>query len=195
VLGGSRRRYAGLGDLIVVAVKEALPTAKVKKGEVSKAVIVRTRREYQRADGCAPQRSARADRDPHLRAGGARAARQEVHEDHQPRAGGRLIMARIRKDDQVVVIAGKDKGARGRVLTILRDTERVVIEGVNRVKRHTKPTPKNPSGGIIEKEAAIHLSNVMLLDAKTDKPTRVRAGTDKNGKKVRVSVKSGAVID
>jgi large subunit ribosomal protein L24 len=104
-------------------------------------------------------------------------------------------MARIRKDDQVVVIAGKDKGARGRVLTILRDTERVVIEGVNRVKRHTKPTPKNPSGGIIEKEAAIHLSNVMLLDAKTDKPTRVRAGTDKNGKKVRVSVKSGAVID
>jgi large subunit ribosomal protein L24 len=63
------------------------------------------------------------------------------------------------------------------------------------VKRNTKPTPKNPSGGIIEKEAAIHISNVMLLDTKTDKPTRVRAGSDKDGKKVRVAVKSGSVID
>ena len=104
-------------------------------------------------------------------------------------------MARIRKDDQVVVIAGKDKGAKGRVLMIIRDTDRVIVEGVNRVKRHTKPTPKNPSGGIIEKEAAIHLSNVMLLDTKTDKPTRVRMGTDKDGKKVRVAVKSGATVD
>lgn len=105
------------------------------------------------------------------------------------------MASRIKKDDQVVVIAGKDKGARGRVLLIDRERERVIVEGVNRVKRHTKPTPKNPSGGIIEKEAGIHLSNVMLLDTKTDKPTRVKMGTDKDGKKVRVAVKSGAVID
>ncbi len=102
---------------------------------------------------------------------------------------------RIKKDDLVVVIAGKDKGARGKVLRVNREVERVIVEGVNRVKRHTKPTPKNPSGGIIEKEAAIHLSNVMLLDSKTDKPTRVRMGTDKDGKKVRVAVKSGATVD
>jgi large subunit ribosomal protein L24 len=102
---------------------------------------------------------------------------------------------RVKKDDQVVVIAGKDKGARGRVLRVLREEDRVIVEGVNRVKRHTKPTPKNPAGGIIEKEAAIHVSNVMPLDTKTDKPTRVRFSDDKDGKKVRVAVKSGAAID
>jgi large subunit ribosomal protein L24 len=102
---------------------------------------------------------------------------------------------RIKKDDQVVVIAGKDKGAKGRVLRVLREVDRVVVEGVNRVKRHTKPTPKNQQGGIIEKEAPIHLSNVMLFDAKSEKPTRVKAGTDKDGKKVRIAVKSGATVD
>lgn len=101
---------------------------------------------------------------------------------------------RVKKDDQVVVIAGKDKGAKGRILRVLREQDRVIVEGVNRVKRHTKPTPKNPSGGIIEKEAPIHVSNVMLLDTKTDQPTRVRFET-KDGKKVRVAVKSGAAID
>ena len=106
-----------------------------------------------------------------------------------------MSVQRLQKGDTVVVIAGKDKGARGRVLLIDRERERVIVEGVNRVKRHTKPTPKNPSGGIIEKEAGIHLSNVMPLDTKTDKPTRVKMGSDKDGKKVRIAVKSGATID
>jgi large subunit ribosomal protein L24 len=101
-------------------------------------------------------------------------------------------MARLRKDDQVVVIAGKDKGQRGKVLKVLVDRDRVVVEGINKVKRHTKPTPKS-QGGIFEREMSIHTSNLMLLDPKTDKPTRVRSET-KDGKKVRVSVKSGAVI-
>jgi large subunit ribosomal protein L24 len=101
-------------------------------------------------------------------------------------------MARLRKDDQVVVIAGKDKGARGKVLKVLVERDRVIVEGVNRVKRHSKPTPKS-QGGIIEKEMSIHVSNVMLLDGKTDKPTRIRSEI-KDGKKVRVSVKSGAVV-
>ena len=101
--------------------------------------------------------------------------------------------ARVRKDDQVVVIAGKDKGARGRVLKVL--DERVIVEGVNRVKRHQKPTQKHPQGGIIEKEISIHVSNVMPLDSKSDKPTRVKVGKDKDGRKVRLAVKSGAVLD
>lgn len=105
------------------------------------------------------------------------------------------MAARIRKDDMVVVIAGRDKGARGRVLRIDKDRDRVIVEGVNKVKRHQRPTPQQPQGGILEKEAFIHVSNVMPLDTKTDAPTRVRAGTDKDGKKVRIAVKSGAVLD
>lgn len=101
--------------------------------------------------------------------------------------------ARVRKDDQVVVIAGKDKGARGRVLKVL--DERLIVEGVNRVKRHQKPTNRQPQGGIVEKEASIHVSNVMLLDTKSDKATRVKSGRDKDGRKVRLAVKSGAVLD
>ena len=103
--------------------------------------------------------------------------------------------SRIKKDDQVVVITGKDKGTKGRVLSVLREADRVLVEGVNKVKRHTKPTPKNPQGGIIEREQPIHLSNVMILDAKEDKGTRVKMGTDKDGKKIRLSVRSGAALD
>ena len=103
--------------------------------------------------------------------------------------------SRIKKDDQVVVISGRDKGTRGRVLKVLRETNKVIIEGVGRVKKHQKPTQQNPQGGIIEKELPIHLSKVMLLDTKVDKPTRVRAGKDADGKKVRVTVKSGTTLD
>ena len=102
---------------------------------------------------------------------------------------------RIKKDDEVIVIAGRDKGATGRVLKVLKDQDRVLVEGVNRVKRHSRPTPQVPQGGIIEKEAPIHISNVMLLDTKENAPTRVRMGVDKDGKKVRIAVKSGTVLD
>ncbi len=101
---------------------------------------------------------------------------------------------RLKKDDLVVVISGKDKGTTGRILKLDTDTDRVIVEGVNRVKRHSKPTPQQPEGGIIEKEAPIHSSNVMLADPKDQAPTRVRAGSDKDGKKVRVAVKSGSVL-
>ena len=102
---------------------------------------------------------------------------------------------RLRKNDEVVVIAGRDKGARGRILKVLLEQERVIVEGVNRVKRHMKPSPRMPEGGIIEKEMPIHVSNVMPLDTKADKPTRVRAGKDKDGKKVRIAARSGTVLD
>ena len=104
-------------------------------------------------------------------------------------------MNRLRKNDQVVVISGKDKGTRGKVLKVLADRDRVIVEGVGRARRHTKPTQKLPQGGIIEKELPIHVSKVMLVDPKTDKPTRVRSGKDKDGNKVRVAAGSGQHLD
>jgi large subunit ribosomal protein L24 len=104
-------------------------------------------------------------------------------------------MARVRKNDMVVVIAGKDKGARGKVLKVLPAVDKVIVEGVHKVKRHTKPTQKLQQGGIIEKEMPIHAAKVMLLDSKTDKPTRVRISRDKDGNKTRVAARSGAVLD
>ena len=104
------------------------------------------------------------------------------------------MATRLKKDDLVIVIAGKDKGNKGRILKVLEE-DRVLVEGVNRVKRHQKPTPKNQTGGIIEKEAPIHASNVMLADPKDEVPTRIRMGTDKDGNKVRIAAKSGSVLD
>jgi large subunit ribosomal protein L24 len=81
------------------------------------------------------------------------------------------------------------------VLKVLRDEGKVIVEGVGRVKKHQKPTQQNPQGGIIEKDLPIHMCKVMLLDTKLDKPTRVRAGKDADGNKVRVTVKSGITLD
>jgi large subunit ribosomal protein L24 len=102
-------------------------------------------------------------------------------------------MARLRKGDQVVVISGKSKGVKGRVLEVLADKDRVIVEGAHKAKRHTKPTQKIQQGGILEKDVPLHVSKVMLLDPKTEKPTRVRAGKDRDGKKTRLA-RSGAVI-
>ncbi|MEZ4220789.1 MAG: 50S ribosomal protein L24 [Polyangiaceae bacterium] len=100
-------------------------------------------------------------------------------------------MQRVRVGDEVVVISGNDKGKRGKVLRVLKDKDRVVVEGINRVKRHMRATQAGP-GGILEVEAPIHLSNVMPADPEGGKPTRVRY-QDKDGEKVRVA-KSGATI-
>jgi large subunit ribosomal protein L24 len=103
-------------------------------------------------------------------------------------------MARkIRKGDSVVVIAGAHKGSTGTVARVLPERDQVVVEGVNHVRRHQKPTPRNPEGGIVEKDMPIHISNVMLVDPETQKPTRVRMQIE-DGKKVRVAVKSGKTI-
>jgi large subunit ribosomal protein L24 len=102
---------------------------------------------------------------------------------------------RVKKDDVVVVIAGRDKGRQGRVLRVNRETDRVLVEGINVVKRHTKPSPQNPEGGIIEKEMSIHISNVMILDSKDGKPARVRYQTKDDGTKVRVSARTGTVLE
>jgi len=101
---------------------------------------------------------------------------------------------KVRKDDEVVVLTGRDKGKRGKVLKVLREENRVLVQGVNVVKRHTRPSPKS-SGGIVEQEAAIHISNVAHLDPKDDKPTRVGFKTLEGGRKVRYAKRSGEIID
>lgn|SRR5690606_21363016 len=100
----------------------------------------------------------------------------------------------LKTGDKVVVIAGKDKGKEGKIIQTLRQENRVIVEGVNIVKKHIKPTQGQP-GSIVEKEASIHASNVMLIDPKTKKRTRIGYSTDKNGKKIRIAKKSNEKID
>jgi large subunit ribosomal protein L24 len=101
----------------------------------------------------------------------------------------------VKKDDTVIVITGKDKGKKGRIIAAYPRENRVLVEGVNMVKKHSKPTQANPQGGILDQEAPIHVSNVMLIDPKSGKPTRVGYKVLENGEKVRVAKKSGEVID
>jgi large subunit ribosomal protein L24 len=101
---------------------------------------------------------------------------------------------RVRTDDEVVVISGKDRGTTGRVLQVDPVKQRVFVDGLNIVKRHQRPTPgTNQPGGVIEKPGPIHISNVALVDPKDGKPTRTRV-EDRDGKRVRVGVRSGEVI-
>lgn len=100
----------------------------------------------------------------------------------------------IKKGDTVVVITGNDKNRQGKVLEVIREKSRAIVEGVNMIKKHTKPNAANPQGGIIEKEAPIHISNLMLLDPKSGSKTRIGRRPAANGKLVRYSKKSGEEI-
>jgi large subunit ribosomal protein L24 len=104
------------------------------------------------------------------------------------------VAAKIRKGDRVQVLSGRDRGQRGEVLAVLPKENRALVQGVNMVKRHQKPRGLNQPGGIQEKEATIHLSNLALIDPASDKPTRVGFRTLDDGKKVRVAKRSGEVI-
>lgn len=101
----------------------------------------------------------------------------------------------IKKGDTVIVTAGKDNGKTGKVLFAIPKTNRVIVEGVNMVTKHQKPTAKIQQGGIIHQEAPIHVSNVMYYESKTKKGTRIGFKFLEDGKKVRVSVKTGEVLD
>ena len=101
---------------------------------------------------------------------------------------------KIKKGAKVVVITGRDKGKSGEVLRVLRDEDRVLVQGVNMIKRHTRPAA-GQTGGIVEKEAAIHISNVAHIDPKSSKPTRVGYKVLGDGRKVRVARRSGEVLD
>ena len=105
-----------------------------------------------------------------------------------------MAAAKIKKGDSVVVRSGKDKGRTGTVLQVLPKDEKVLVSGVNVATRHRKPTQENPQGGIERREAPMHISKVSLADPKDGKPTRVRF-EEKDGKKVRVAVKSGETIN
>ena len=103
-------------------------------------------------------------------------------------------MNRIRRGDTVQIISGKYKGAQGKILAVIRDEDKVIVEGVNVKKRHVKPNARMPQGGIVEREAPIHACKVMPVDPETGKPTRVRIRVAEDGKKSRVAVKSGASL-
>lgn len=104
------------------------------------------------------------------------------------------VKRHIKKGDNVQVIAGDDKGKKGRVVEVITDTNRAIVEGVNVVKRHTKPNAQNQNGGIISKEAPVHISNLMVVD-KSGKATKVGRKLNDKGKLARVSKKSGDFIE
>lgn len=104
-----------------------------------------------------------------------------------------MIKIKIKKGDKVQVLAGAYKGKQGKVLVIYPEKNRAIVEGVNMVKKHKKPSAENPQGSIVEKEATINISNLALLDPKSGKPTRI-AYKIEGDKKIRIAVKSGEAI-
>ena len=187
VLGGSRRRYAALGDIIVVTIKEALPGTKVKKGDTAKAVVVRTKREYRarrrqlhqvRREQRRPhQRAARADRHPHLRAGRSRAPRQEVHEDHLARSGGALMQRlQARRHRRRHQRQGQGQAGPRQARPARRR------QGHRRGHQHGEaphaPERPQPAGRHHRaKRRRCTRRKVMPVDPKTGKPTRVKVKT------------------
>jgi len=111
------------------------------------------------------------------------------------KSSGQKNKLHVKKGDNVIVITGKDKGKKGRVLAAYPKEGRVLVEGVNLIKKHTRPSQANPEGGILTQEAPIHSSNVMLVDPKSGNVTRIGHKTLENGKKVRIAKKSGEVLD
>ncbi len=107
--------------------------------------------------------------------------------------GGALSM-HVKKGDKVKVISGKDRGKEGTILEAYPKKDRVLVEGINMVKKHAKPSQENPQGGILNQEAPIHVSNVMPIDRKSGEPTRVGYEV-RDGKKVRIAKKSGEALD
>ncbi len=102
---------------------------------------------------------------------------------------------RLRKNDTVMIMTGELRGQTGRILRVIPEKNRAIVAGKNMVKRHTKPSPKNQQGGIVEKEAPIHLSNLMLVCPKTGKPTRIGSQVLETGKRVRYSKKAKESVD
>ena len=100
----------------------------------------------------------------------------------------------VKKNDEVIIIAGDDKGKKGRIIEVDRQKSRVIVDGANLNSKHTKPNAKSPQGGILKKEAPVHISNLNPLDPKSGKPTRIGRVRNEKGKLVRISKKSGEEI-
>ena len=105
-----------------------------------------------------------------------------------------MTKLKIKKHDTVIVLTGEDKGKTGKVLKVLKDEQRAIVEGINMVNKSTKPNAKNPQGGFVKQEASIHISNISLIDPKSGKATRVAIQKNEDGKKVRIAKKSGEEI-
>ncbi len=205
VLGGTRRRYASIGDIFVATVKDAIPGAAVKKGDVVKCVVVRTKKEKRRPDGSYirfDENAAVLIKDdqtprwhPHLRPRRPRAAREALHAHRVAGAGGALTMTmKIRKGDRVVVLKGKDRGKEGQVMRVLPTERKVIVDGVNVAKKHQKPTRSTMQGGIIDKDMPIDASNVAVVSPKDGKATRVGYKIDEDGNKVRICKRTGVQL-
>ena len=219
-IGGSTGRYARLGDIVTASVKEATPESNVKKGSVVKAVIVRTVKEQRRKDGS----YIRFDRNAAVLVNdqnepiGTRVFGPVARELRERRfmkiislapevlsrgTGYWLLeteMSRlqtpVRKNDNVLVTTGKDRGKKGRVLKVLPEKNRVVVEGVNVIKRHTKPNPQRQiKGGVVEREAPLHASNVQIVCPECGKATRIGRRILGDGRKVRICRKCEGVVD
>jgi large subunit ribosomal protein L14 len=170
VLGGTRRRYAGIGDVFVATVKDAVPGAAVKKGEVVKCVVVRTKKERRRPDGS----YIRFDEN----------AAVLINDQMQPR-GTRIFgpVGRELRDRK-----------EGEITRVIPERSRVIVDGVNVAKKHQKPTSATTQGGIIDKDMPIHISNLALLCPSCNKATRVGYRLDQNGTKHRACKKCGKDI-
>ena len=105
-----------------------------------------------------------------------------------------MTKLKIKKNDTVIVLTGEDKGKTGKVLKVLKDEQRAIVEGINMVNKSTKPNAKNPQGGFVKQEASIHISNISLIDPKSGKATRGAIQKNEDGKKVRIAKKSGEEI-
>ena len=194
VLGGSHRRYATVGDIIMVAVKEAIPHSKVEKGDVMQAVIVRTAKEVRRVDGSYIKFDSNA---AVLLSKQGEPVGTRIFGPVARGSVGVIVMKkfRIRKDDKVMVIAGKDQGKIGKVLKVLHKHDSVVVEKVNVAKRHVKPNPyRREPGGIVDKEMPIHVSNLMVVCPACAAPTRVGYRYAEDGKKIRFCKKCNETL-
>ncbi len=190
VLGGSHRRYASVGDIIKVTVKEAIPRGRVKKGDVMNAVVVRTKFGIRRPDGSL----IRFDDNAAVLLNNNKAPiATRIFGPVTRELRTEQFMTKIKKGDQVIVIAGKEKGKQGTVLSVSGD--RVKVEGLNLVKKHQKPNRvTGAEGGIVTQEASLYISNVAVFNATTQKADRVGYRVDENGVKTRVYKSNGESV-
>jgi large subunit ribosomal protein L14 len=218
--GGSRRRYGRVGDVIIASVKQATPTSPIKRGSIVRAVIVRTAKEYSRPDGSCIKFDDNAaviiddlknPRGTRIFGPVARELREKGFMkiiSLAPEVLWRGGTVNIRKGDTVLVIAGDDKGKRGEVQRVIRgkragrhpgrdpNLDRVVVAGVNLIKKHQRRTGDvRTQFGIIEREAPLHISNVMLVCPKCNEPTRVGHERYPDGTRSRICKKCGQPID
>ena len=213
VLGGTKKKYASIGDKIVVTVKSALSSSSMKKGTVSKAVVVRTKKEIRRKDGSYIRFDDNAavllnnndePRGSRIFGPVARELREKQFMKivslapevlYYPMKEPLKFKFHVKTGDTVKVISGGSKGKQGVVVKVDTTTYRAIVQGVNLVKKHVKPSAQDPqSQGIIEIEASIHISNLMLVEAKTGNPTRVGRKLNEKGKLQRYSKKTNQFI-